>query len=287
MERAIYLIFTCMLLSAGCLTANAPQEENKSIRLITPDEGFALFDGQGSYTGIIGNETPDIPANYSMGVVVIPPGHATPLHRLLGTSEFVHVIGGKAEIRCDNTTVVAGEGETVILPEGVLQSIAAAGDTDLRYIDAIQPPFRSSIEISGDELAALDLVTNATPILIPDPREGIEWDYGSALIYTLANPVLMPEMAPPIDYSVAYAGLLPGGSIEYNRLNGSSEVIYVIDGEIEVFTPDGKTIQVPAGSAAYIPPDQVKGYQNAAASTSTILSFVDPAWTEERTTLLE
>jgi len=94
-------------------------------------------------------------------------------------------------------------------------------------------------------------------------------------------------MAPPIDYIVAYAGLLPGGFIEDNRLNGSSEVIYVIDGEIEVFTPDGKTIQVPAGSAAYIPPDQVKGYQNAAASTSTILSFVDPAWTEERTTLLE
>lgn len=31
------------------------------------------------------------------------------------------------------------------------------------------------------------------------------------MLYTLANPVLMPERNFPIDYSVAYAELLPGG----------------------------------------------------------------------------
>jgi hypothetical protein len=44
--------------------------------------------------------------------------------------------------------------------------------------------------------------------------------------------------------------------------------------------------RVPAGSAAYVAPDQVKGYRNSATSTSTILSFVDPAWTPEKTEML-
>ncbi|MDD4254428.1 MAG: cupin domain-containing protein [Methanofollis sp.] len=286
MHRIASLLFICILLSAGCLSAPPQQEE--TVRLITPPAGFALFDGQGTYVGIIGNETPDIPANYSMGVVTIPPGNATPPHRLIGSTEFVYLIGGEAEIRCDNRTVTAREGETVLLPAGVLQSIASVGTTDLRYVNAVQPPFTAAIEVLGDDLTALTGTTDGVPAVIPDPRAGIEWDMGSdMMIYTLANPVLMTDTALPIDYSVAYAELLPGGAIGYNRLNGSSEVIFVISGEVEVFTPDGRAVRVPAGSAAYVPPDQVKGYRNVAASNSTILSFVDPAWTPERTAMVE
>lgn len=286
MHRIASLLFICILLSAGCLSAPPQQEE--TVRLITPPAGFSLFDGQGTYVGIIGNETPDIPANYSMGIVTIPPGKATPPHRLIGSTEFVSLIGGEAEIRCDTRTVTVREGETVILPAGVLQSIASVGTADLRYVDAVQPPFTAGIEVSGDGLAALAGTTDGVPVVIPDPRAGIEWDMGSdMMIYTLANPVLMKDTALPIDYSVAYAELLPGGSIGYNRLNGSSEVIFVISGEVEVFTPEGSAIRVPAGSAAYVPPDRVKGYRNAAAANATLLSVVDPAWTLEKTEMLE
>lgn len=289
MQRLFVPLFVCvLLLSAGCLSATPPQTENESVRLITPPEGFSLFGGQGTYVGVIGEETPAIKTNYSMGLVTIPPGNATPLHRLIGSTEFVHVIGGEAGIWCDNHTVTAHKGETVLLPEGALQSIASVGAADLSYIDAVQPPFTAAVEMSGDELADLETTTNGTPLLIPDPREGIEWEMGSdMMISTLANPVLMAEMKDLIDYSVAYAELLPGGSIGYNRLNGSSEVIYVIRGEVEIFTPDAGSIRVPAGSAAYVPPDQVKGYRNVAESNSTLLSFVDPAWRPERTEMVE
>jgi quercetin dioxygenase-like cupin family protein len=289
MRRILFLILACLLLSVGCLTASPPQaEEEEGVRLITPPAGFSIFGGQGTYTGIIGAETPEIRANYSMGLVAIPAGNATSPHRLLGTTEFVHVIAGAAEIRCDNSTVVAREGETVLLPEGVLQSIAASGDAELRYIDAISPPFRSTIEVSGDALAVRNMTTDGVPIVIPDPRQGIEWDLGSEMmIYTLANSVLMDEIDFPLPYSVAYIELLPGGSIGFNQLNGSSEVIVVIGGEVEVFTPDAGSVRVPAGSAAYVSPDQVKGYRNVAVSNATVLSFVDPAWTPERTAMLE
>ena len=180
----------------------------------------------------------------------------------------------------------------MILPDGVLQSITAVGDTELRYIDVIQPSFSSAVEVSGAELATLPpgsdgVGTDDVPIVIPDPRDGIEWDIGSdIMIYTVANPVLMPEMNFPIDYSVAYAELLPGGSVDINRLTGASELIYVIAGEIEVFTPEGHVARAPAGSAVWIAPDQVKGYRNAGAVDAAMLSFVDPAWTPEMTSML-
>ncbi len=161
--------------------------------------------------GLIGEETPQIMTNYSMGHVIIPPGNATAPHRLVGSVELDYFLSGEAEIHCDNETVTAREGATVLLPEGVLQSIAAAGDTELHYITVIQPPFTSAIEVSGIAPPALDTVTNGVPRIVSDPREGIEWDSGSgAVVYTLMNPVLMHEV--PINYSVAYAEFLPAGT---------------------------------------------------------------------------
>lgn len=128
------------------------------------------------------------------------------------------------------------------------------------------------------------MTTDEVPVIIPDPKKGIEWDIGSdMMIYSVLNPVLMPEMNAPVEYSVAYAELLPGGFAQDNYLNGSSELICVIEGEILVYTPNGNSISVTAGNAAYIPPNQIKGYRNVADSVSTIMSFVDPAWTPENT----
>ncbi|WP_292520608.1 cupin domain-containing protein [Methanoculleus sp.] len=287
MHKIVLPLFVCILLSAGCLTASESPAETE-IALITPVDEISLFDGQATYAGLIGNETPQIRTNYSAGCVVIPPGNATPPHRLLGSTELVHVIAGVAEIRCDNETVTAREGETVLLPEGVLQSIASVGDVDLCYLTVTQPPFSADIEIAGDNLDALDITTDGTPIVVADPHEGIEWDLESGVaVFTLINPVLMNETEIPIDYSVAYVELLPGGYLGYDGIRGSSDLLYVIEGEIEVATPGGSTIRVPAGSAAYVLPGQVKETRNTANSTTTILSFIDPAWTPEKTGLFE
>ena len=288
-HRAVCLGFLSILIlcSAGCITEK-PSPAEEGIQLITPDEGFSIFSGQGHYAGLIGEENPHIPANYSLGIVTLPPGHATAAHRLAGTAEMVCLTRGEAEIRCDNTTVTVREGEVVILPDGVLQSITAVGNTELQCVDVVQPPFSPAAEMSGTELAPLPPATDGVPIVIPDPRDGTRWDIGSdMMIYTLANPVLMPEKNLPMDYSVAYAELLPGGSADVNQLMGASELIYVISGEIEVFTPEGCVARAPAGHAVWIAPGQEKGYRNAGAVDAAMLSFVDPAWTPERTVMVE
>jgi len=284
MHRIVLLLFTCMLLSAGCLTTSQPPVE-EGVVLITPAAGIPIFGDQATYVGLIGAETPQIQANYSLGCVVIPPGNATPPHILIGTTELVYVIDGVAEIHCDNQVVTAHEGETVLLPERVLQSIASAGDTDLRYLTVSQPPYTAEIELSGDELAVLSMTTNETPFVIADPRKGIEWSANDTVIYTLANPVLMSEMELPINYSLAYGDIQPGGYLDYDGINGSSDLIYVIEGELLVTTLDGRALLVPAGSAAYVLPGLVKESRNTADSVTKLLSFVDPAWTQEKTAL--
>ncbi|KAF5082960.1 MAG: cupin domain-containing protein [Methanoculleus horonobensis] len=287
MHRIAALLFICILLSAGCLGADE-SSVGAGLSLIAPVDPIPIFDGQATYAGIIGVETPQIQTNYSMGFVAITPGNMTPPHRLIGTAELVYVLGGTAEIRCDNETVTAREGETVLLPEGVLQSIAPAGDTDLTYFTVSQPAYTAEIEISGDELDAVDVKTDCAPFVVADPREGIEWSLESGVaVYTLINPVLMNETAIPVGYSLAYAELLPGGYLGYDGINGSSDLLYVIEGEIEVATPGGETIRVPAGSAAYVRPDQVKETRNVADSTTRLLSLIDPAWTPEKTVLFE
>lgn len=184
--------------------------------------------------------------------------------------------------------MTAGAGETVFLPERVIQSITSIGDTDLRYLSVVQPPFHPDIEFSGDELAPLSMMTDEKPIVVADTREGIEWDLESGVaVYTLINPVLMSEKALPIDYSLAYVELLPGGYLGYDGIKGSSDLLYVIEGEIKVKAPGEQALRVPSGSAAYISPDQVKETWNVATSTTKILSFIDPAWVPEKIGLFE
>lgn len=287
MYRVVLLLLACLLLSAGCLTTSQPPAETEVV-LITPANPTPIFGGQATLTNLIGEETPQILGNYSLAYVVIPPGNATLPHRLIKSTELIYMIDGVAEIRCDNETVTALGGETVLLPEGVLQSTASVGDGDLCYLSVVQPPYTAAIEMSGDELATVSMATDKKPIVVTDPKKGIEWNATSGTaIYTLVNPVLMSDLALPINYSLAYGEIQPGGYLDYDRINGSSDLLYVIEGELEVATPDGETVRVPAGSAAYLLPGQVKASRNSADSVTKILSFIDPAWTEEKTGLWE
>ena len=286
MIRVCLLILVCVLSAAGCVTEHTDPVRHPDLLLITPAEPFPLFVDQGQYRAILEGENLSVPARYSLGLVTIPPGKATPPHRLLGTTELIAVLAGEAAVRCDNETVIAPPGSVVLLPADVLQSIAARGNDDLVYLTVIQPPYTAGIDIREGDPALYTIVSDHVPVLVTSPGEGIIWDYETGTrITTLLNPVLMPELDLPVSYSIAYAELLPGGYIAENQLIGSSELIYVVTGEIGIITPRGTVITVPAGSAGYIPPDQVKRYWNTGSTVSTMLTIVDPAWTPEMTVM--
>ncbi|MDO9539018.1 MAG: cupin domain-containing protein [Methanocalculus sp.] len=288
MKRLVLLLTISLLLSAGCISDTPQGAEGQQLLLIEPSEPFPIYEGQGMYTWIIHGDTPIPPLNYSFGLVTIAPGNATPPHRLIGTSELVYVIKGTARIMCDNEEVTAGEGVLVLLPEGVLQSISTVGTTELHYLSVNQPPFREESHIQGEDLTLLSMSTSAVPITIRDPNEHIEWDFNTGtLIYTLVNPQLMQDMDIPIDYSVAYTEILPGGSVVKNQLEGLSELLYVIEGEIVVSSPEYGVIRVPAGSAGYVQKGIVKEFFNQGNENAKVLSFVDPAWVLEKALIIE
>ncbi|UUX92904.1 cupin domain-containing protein [Methanoplanus endosymbiosus] len=293
MYRILSITLILICISAGCITGSSDQAAEpeqpvqtdyqkpaQAVCLITPGEELSIFGGWFIYEELIGAGTPEISTNYSLGYVTVPSGNTTTLHRLLDRSEFFGIISGEAEIKCDNATVTVGANEYVILPQGVLQSATSVGDEELVYINVVNPVYTPESEITGENVFNPEFLTDKVPIVIQDPGDGSEWDIGSdMMIYSVVNPVLMPEMNAPVDYSVAYAELLPGGVAEDNCLKGSSELICVIKGEIEVYAPGGNPVRVTAGNAAYIPPNQTKGYRNVAEETSTMLSFVSPALT--------
>jgi mannose-6-phosphate isomerase-like protein (cupin superfamily) len=282
----LLLFISFLLVSAGCTSSTPETSESTGLVLVSPSPPFPIFEGLGEYAYIVRNDSP-LFKNYSMGYVRLLPGNATPPHRLLGTSELVYVLQGTARIQSDNETITLNAGELALLREGALQSIDAVGPAELRYLSVNQPPYRSGIDIRGEDLANVSVTSGGTPIVVRNPAEGIEWDYHTGtLIYTLVNPVLMPEKDIPINYSVAYAEILPGGHVAKNRLIGLSELIYVIEGEIVITSPDGE-LRVPAGSAGLVLAGTVKEYANTGTGNAKILSFTDPAWRPEQAEILE
>jgi mannose-6-phosphate isomerase-like protein (cupin superfamily) len=293
MKKIIILIFSLSLvLTAGCLSTGPgdldhPQNhDTRGLVLLAPMDPFPIFEGQVQVAEIVQKDPPLPPLNYTLAYVMIMPGNATPPHRLLGSSELVYVIRGTARIECDSERIMLGEEELAFLPEGILQSIAAVGQAPLHYLSVVDPPFTSEIEISGEDLAAYPVMPDGTPVVVRDPGEGIEWDYETGTsIYTLVNPILMPEKGISTRYSVAYAEILPGGHVAKNRLVGLNELIYVIEGEI-VITSEEEDLRVSAGSAGFVPAGTVKEYSNPGLENAKILSFVDPPWRAERAEIL-
>lgn len=284
MRRVLLLFLLPLILSAGCLQTDQVTPGTTGPVLLAPMDPFPLFEGRGEVSEIVQKEPPVPPLNFTLAYVMILPGNRTPPHRLLGSSELVYVIRGTARIECGNGTITLNEGELALLPEGILQSIAAAGNEELDYLSVVEPPFSSEVEITGEDLAELPVLPDETPVVVRDQGEGIEWDYETGTtIYTLVNPILMPEKEISTSYSVAYAEILPGGYMAMNRLMGLAELIYVIEGEIVITAPEAAAeLRVPAGSAGYVPAGMVKEYRNPGRDNAKILSFVDPAWREER-----
>ncbi len=287
MRTILSLAILLFVLFAGC-TSSAPEESPApALVLLEPAPSFAIFEGQGQYAYVVENDSP-LDLNYSLGDVRLSPGNATPPHRLLGTSELIYVYEGTARIQSDNETLILNSGELALIQKGVMQSIDAAGPGDLRYLSANEPPYRDEIDIRGSGLANVSVPFGGAPIVMRYPSEGIEWDYQTGtLIYTLVNPVLMPEKDIPINYSVAYAEILPGGHVAKNRLNGLNELIYVVEGEIRISSPEAGELRVPSGSAGYVPAGMVKEYSNPGTVNAKILSFTDPAWQPDKAEILE
>lgn len=95
---------------------------------------FVRRDGEGEAIWFLGSlvTTKAVGAQTRDRVTVVeflnPPGFAPPLHRHLDEDELFYVLSGRAEFRCDGSSLPAGPGDLVLLPAGLPHTFLVASD---------------------------------------------------------------------------------------------------------------------------------------------------------------
>ena len=115
-------------------------------------------------------------------------------------------------------------------------------------------------------------------MFIRNLRECEEFIAGDA---SILRELLHPDKADlKISYSLAHAKVNPGQTTRKHRLNGASEVYYIIKGK-GIMEINGEQQEVQAGCAVYIPPDAEQSIQNTGEEDLNFICLVDPAWQPE------
>ena len=89
-----------------------------------------------------------------------------------------------------------------------------------------------------------------------------------------------------LDYSLARAIVDPGKTTKPHRLQGHSEVYYIMEGEGVMHIEDESSM-VSAGHAVYIPPGAVQYIENRLDVPLVFLCIVEPAWRAENETVYD
>jgi mannose-6-phosphate isomerase-like protein (cupin superfamily) len=85
-------------------------------------------------------DAPDLP--YSLAVAFIERGAATAPHRLTEEDELYYFLEGHGSIAVGESLREVGQGDVVLVPRGVTQSVTNTGNGPLRWLNLVSPPWR-------------------------------------------------------------------------------------------------------------------------------------------------
>lgn len=127
--------------------------------VLTTDQGDALwFLGSLVTLKATGAQTG---GSLTVAEFVNPPGFAPPLHRHLVEDEMFYVLEGSATFHCEDTRLIAGPGDFVLLPKGVAHTFMVGTDQPLRCLQLTTP--------AGFEAFAAAVGAPALERRLPDP----------------------------------------------------------------------------------------------------------------------
>lgn len=258
-----------------------PVDINKTVLFSGQGELQNFFDREVLMKTGTGSET-----DFSLAYARIFPGKGTPPHYLLGSSETIYIVSGKAEATVDGIKHEVDEGQAIFIPAGSVQSIRNINSgEDLVYLTSVDPPYNPDVDllIRGD---AANMTYKSHPqIHVSDPQSNERWDPSEGcVVHAVMNPGMLTltenEILP--GYSIAYASIDPRASIPKHRLTESFELDYVLEGDITVIAGDGE-FTISEGETIIIPKNIVREFVNNGKKTVKMLSYVDPCWQESTT----
>ena len=142
------------LLGAGCINPEtepqkrAPQQNGtqvvvKDIFSIDQSENKAL--GPAKFVELFSSLKGSVNTGYSMTLVTLAPGKGLALHSLKST-ETIYVVSGGGMLKVDGEAIILRQGKAVYIPPDAKQSTLNNGQTELKFITIISPPYENSFE---------------------------------------------------------------------------------------------------------------------------------------------
>jgi mannose-6-phosphate isomerase-like protein (cupin superfamily) len=79
---------------------------------------------------------------YSLAIAEVDPGESSYRHRLRQT-EVYYVLAGRGRMHVGSSVREVGPGDAVVIPGGAVQWIDNLGDSVLRFVALVSPPWRA------------------------------------------------------------------------------------------------------------------------------------------------
>lgn len=91
-------------------------------------------------------EKSDLKMNFSIAHAILKPGESSLPHRMKSSVEIYFILEGKGLMHIEKEAEEVKVNQTVYIPPGSVQWIENIGDTDLKFLCIVNPPWKEEDE---------------------------------------------------------------------------------------------------------------------------------------------
>ncbi len=91
-------------------------------------------------------EEADVQMNFSIAHAILKPGESSLPHRMKSSVEIYFILEGKGIMHIENESEEVETNQTIYIPPNSIQWIKNIGDTDLKFLCMVNPPWEAEDE---------------------------------------------------------------------------------------------------------------------------------------------
>lgn len=91
-------------------------------------------------------EDEDLKMNFSIAHAILKPGESSLPHRMKSSLEIYHITEGQGRMHIDNESAEVRNNQTIYIPPNAEQWIENTGDSDLKFLCMVSPPWTAEDE---------------------------------------------------------------------------------------------------------------------------------------------
>ncbi|OPY25111.1 MAG: Cupin domain protein [Methanobacterium sp. PtaU1.Bin242] len=91
-------------------------------------------------------EDEDLKMNFSIANAILKPGESSLPHRMKSSLEIYHITEGHGRMHIDNESAEVRNNQTIYIPPNAEQWIENTGDSDLKFLCMVSPPWTAEDE---------------------------------------------------------------------------------------------------------------------------------------------